>query len=249
MLRQEAIVIVGATSQIAQKVVAIWTKRHSAKVVLIARDLDKLLPIASELQSINPKSEIICKELDFTDIQAANDLIEHICNLFHVSKVLIAFGVLPKQAEIENDFYMMQDSLNVNGVLPIIFSEMFISRMRNLKFASLAIIGSVSGDRGRKSNYFYGAAKSMLDTYVQGVRHRLYNSPLHVCIIKPGPTDTPMTKETSSAIKLADPQKVALDIVNGIRKKRLVIYTPPRWKVLMFLVRNLPESIFNKLDI
>jgi len=246
---QEAIVIVGATSHIAQHVTAIWAKQSPAAIFLVARNLNKLHPISCHLQILNPESEIICMALEFSDIQAADDLIDQIFSSYAVTKVLIAFGTLPEQSICQHDFDLAQKSLIINGVLPIIFCEIFISKMKDLKPASLAIIGSVAGDRGRKSNYFYGAAKSMIDTYIQGARHRLSKSPIHLCIVKPGPTATPMTEGMEGNLQLADPKNVALDIVKGIRNKKSVIYTPSRWRVMMMVVRNLPEFIFNKLNI
>ena len=137
----------------------------------------------------------------------------------------------------------------INGILPIILCEIFISKMQDLSSGSIAVIGSVAGDRGRKSNYFYGAAKSMIDTYIQGARHRLSGTSLNISIVKPGPTATPMTEGLGLNLSFADPNIVAHDIVNGIKKKQAVIYTPTKWRFIMMVIRNLPAFIFNKLNI
>ena len=249
MNSQEAIVIVGATSHIAQHVTSIWAQESNAAIFLIARDISKLHPISSNLKILNPNSQIICKQLLFSDIKTANDLITQIADSHTISKVLIAFGTLPDQSICQKDFELAQNSLIINGVLPIIFCEIFISKMKDVKSASLSIIGSVAGDRGRKSNYFYGAAKGMIDTYVQGARHRLSKSALHLCIIKPGPTESPMTEGMDNGLQLAKPASVAMDIVKGIKDRKAIIYTPTKWKLIMMIIRNLPEFIFKKLNI
>ena len=249
MEKKETIVIVGATSAIAENVARIWLKEHSVDIILIGRNLKKLTSISSDLKILSPSSEIICKDLLFENLEAAQKVVNEIFQSHHVSKVLIAFGTLPNQSICQENLNFAKDSLILNGIMPILYSEIFLSKMNISAPSTLAIIGSVAGDRGRKSNYFYGSAKSMIDTYVEGARHRLANSPLHLCIIKPGPTKTPMTESLDVNLRLADPKIVALDIVKGIQKKKSVIYTPLKWRIIMTIIRNLPEFIFHKLNI
>ena len=115
---------------------------------------------------------------------------------------------------------------------------------------TLAVISSVAGDRGRKSNYIYGAAKGLVTRYVQGLQHRLANSNVHVVLIKPGPTDTPMTASlVAQGAKLASVESVALGIVTAIERKKTVAYVPGKWWLIMMIIRHLPSFIFNKMNI
>jgi len=112
----------------------------------------------------------------------------------------------------------------------------------------IAVIGSVAGDRGRRSNYVYGAAKAMVDCYLQGMRHRLGPEGVQVVTIKPGPTDTPMTANYNQpGVRLADPEKVAKQIVEGIAARRSVIYAPGIWLWIMLIIRHIPEWIFRRM--
>lgn len=249
MKKKETIVILGGTSVIAQNAAKIWLKRYSVDIILIGRNLKKLNLIASNLNPSNPSSEIVCKELVFDDLEAGQKLVNEIFQFHHITKALIAFGTLPDQSICQKDSKYAKDSLVINGVMPIIYSEMFIEKMNASLASTLGIIGSVAGDRGRKSNYFYGSSKSMIEAYVQGARHRLTSSPLNVCIIKPGPTKTPMTETLNLNLKLADPTIVAMDIVKGMHKNKSVIYTPSKWKIIMTIIKNLPDFIFHKLNI
>ena len=239
----------GGASVIAINVAKIWLKKSPIKIILIARNLKKLEATISELRNINPLSEIICKELVFDDLDAGQKLIDQIFDSNIVSKVLIAFGTLPNQLECEGNSSYIRDTLFINGILPILYADIFTARIDTSLPSTIAMIGSVAGDRGRRSNYFYGSAKSMIEIYIEGARHRFQNSKLNFCLIKPGPTQTPMTKSLNLNIKLADPKKVSRDIVDGIKKKKSVIYTPTKWKLIMFVIRNLPEFIFHKLKI
>ena len=114
----------------------------------------------------------------------------------------------------------------------------------------IAIIGSVAGDRGRKSNYVYGAAKGLVARYAEGMQHRFFGTGLQVSLIKPGPTATPMTaKLQENGLKCASVESVALEIVRGVEKGRAVIYAPKKWQLIMLIVRHIPAVIFNKLNI
>ena len=115
----------------------------------------------------------------------------------------------------------------------------------------LAVIGSVAGDRGRKSNYIYGASKALIDRYMQGLQHRigLLGSNVTATLIKPGPTQTPMTAGISGKGKMATPEQVAKDIVDGIHANKRVIYTPSKWAIIMMIIRHLPFFILKKMDI
>jgi len=249
MKHQETIAILGATSTIAEHVARIWSADDSVTLILIGRNVKKLNIIATNLSILNPSAKIICKDLIFENLEAGEMLINEIFDYHQISKVLIAFGTLPDQIACQEDVNLAKDSLIVNGVLPILYCEMFITKMNASAPSLLALIGSVAGDRGRKSNYFYGAAKSMMDVYLQGVRHRLAKSSLHFCMIKPGPTKTAMTESLDLNFRLADPEIVAKEIVRGIQRKKSVIYTPSRWRIIMIIIRSLPESIFHKLNI
>jgi short-subunit dehydrogenase len=115
---------------------------------------------------------------------------------------------------------------------------------------ALGIIGSVAGDRGRKSNYVYGAAKGLVERYAQGLQHRLAGSGVTVTLVKPGPTDTPMTSHLKQqGAKLADVESVARDIVDGIAAGRPEVYTPGKWALIMAVIRNLPRPVFHRMNI
>ena len=163
---------------------------------------------------------------------------------------MIAHGSLPNQLECQESINKTKDKLLINGISPVLFAEAFVGKMQKADGGTLAIIGSVAGDRGRKSNYVYGAAKGLVTRYVQGLQHRLANTKVKVVLIKPGPTDTPMTAHLKQKdTKLASVDRVAREIVRGIEKGRRVVYTPKIWWVIMMVIRHLPYFIFRKLDI
>ncbi len=111
------------------------------------------------------------------------------------------------------------------------------------------MIGSVAGDRGRQSNYVYGTAKGALALFLQGMRNRLSKRGVQVLTIKPGFVDTPMTASFPKGPLWATPDKVAEDIEKAIDKRRDVLYTPGFWRLIMLIIKSVPEAIFKRLSL
>jgi short-subunit dehydrogenase len=130
------------------------------------------------------------------------------------------------------------------------YAQGFARHMAQAGQGTLAIIGSVAGDRGRRSNYVYGAAKGLVTRFAQGLQHRLAGTGVKVVLIKPGPTDTPMTAHfKAQGASLAPVSAVAQATVAAIDKGQAVAYVPGKWWLIMMVVRHLPAFIFNKINI
>src|SRR5262249_45357577 len=114
---------------------------------------------------------------------------------------------------------------------------------------TLAVISSVAGDRGRKSNYVYGAAKAGVSVFLEGLAARVHARGVHILNIKPGPVDTPMTANLKKSGLFATPQRVAADICGALKSDRTgVIYTPWFWRWIMFIIRMIPTPIMRRLS-
>lgn len=247
---RKKIVIIGATSAIAQQCARLWAKENPSEIVLVGRNQEKTEQVASDLKVRSPETTITSIQKDFLYPEQIQTLVADIYKQGEVDIVLIAQGSLPNQEACQNDLNQCYDALNVNGISPVLFAEAFAMHMQKANSGTLAVIGSVAGDRGRKSNYVYGAAKGMVTRYLQGLQHRLASTGVKVVLIKPGPTDTPMTAHLKqSGAKLASVERVAGDIVRGIEYGQRVVYTPKLWSVIMMVIRHIPSFIFNKLKI
>ena len=244
------IVIVGATSGIAIECARIWIKTEPANLILVVRDLERAKPLAADLLVRSPESTVEVLACNFINPSAISDVVRAISKEGPIDIVLIAQGTLPDQLDCENDLLLSNDTLVINGVSPCLFAEAFANLMQAQISGNIAIIGSVAGDRGRKSNYIYGAAKGLVARYAEGMQHRFAGTGIRVSLIKPGPTATAMTaKLRENGLKCASTTSVAQDIVHGIEKGQAVIYTPKKWQLIMLIVRHMPAVIFNKLNI
>lgn len=244
------IVIIGATSAMAEHCARLWAQAAHVRLTLVGRDQARTNRVADDLRVRSPQSIVQVMTADFVKASAIQETVNTIVARNAVDVVLIAHGVLSDQATCQDEVLACDDALQINGVSPVLFAEAFAKPMVAANHGTIAIIGSVAGDRGRKTNYVYGAAKGLVSRYAQGMQHRLAHTGVKVVLIKPGPTDTPMTRDLkATGQKMASVEQVAQDIVRGIAVGKPVIYTPRIWQIIMLVVMHLPRLIFNRLDI
>jgi decaprenylphospho-beta-D-erythro-pentofuranosid-2-ulose 2-reductase len=245
-LSKKRIVIIGATSAIAEHCARLWA-RESADFLLVGRDLARIQRVADDLRVRSPQSDIQTTQIDFLDVDAIAALAQQAAQSA-IDIVLIAHGDLPVQQNCEQDLHQAQAALQVNGLSPALFAEAFAKQLALQGRGTLALIGSVAGDRGRKANYVYGAGKGMLERYAQGLQHRFATTGIKIVLIKPGPTATPMTAHLPSG-GLAKVDQVAHAIIKAIESGKPVAYVPAKWQLIMLIVQHLPRWIFHKLNI
>ena len=243
-------VLVGASSAMAQHCARLWVQSAAARLTLVGRDAQRLQAIADDLRVRSPQSVVSTVLADFASAQGVAACVKHCTDLAAVDVALVAHGVLSDQAACEQDLQVCEQSLQVNGLSPVLFAQGFVQAMTQAGGGTLAVIGSVAGDRGRKSNYVYGAAKGLVDRYLQGLQHRLALGPVRVVRIKPGPTDTPMTADLKAqGRRMASVEQVAADIVRGIARGQEVVYTPGIWRLIMWVVRHIPSRVFKHINL
>jgi short-subunit dehydrogenase len=247
---RKRIVIIGATSAIAEQCARLWAAEGPAEMILVGRDRQKTEAVACDLRVRAPDTMVTNIAADFHDPESIQALADGASKAGPVDIVLIAHGSLPDQPQCQNHLRACREALDINGISPVLFAEAFAGHMQKANSGTLAIIGSVAGDRGRKSNYVYGAAKGLVTRYAQGLQHRLAKTGVKVVLVKPGPTDTPMTAHLKQkGGQLASAESVAKCIVRGIALGRSAVYAPAKWALIMMVIRHIPNLIFNKMSI
>ena len=250
MNKIKKIVIIGATSVMAEHCARLWVQARSVDLILVGRDTGRIERVAADLRVRSPQSKIRTVQSDFLESNAIYSTVDAIVEQGDVDVVLIAHGSLPEQSDCQDDLGICRSALEVNGVSPVLFAEAFAKHMGRANHGTLALIGSVAGDRGRKSNYVYGAAKGMVTRYAQGLQHRFAGTGVKVVLIKPGPTNTPMTAHLQGkGLKMASVEEVAQKIVDAVDCGQPLVYVPGKWALIMMIIRHLPKFIFNKINI
>ena len=153
MNNKKRIVIIGATSAIAEHCARMWVQKQPTDLTLVGRDETRLERVATDLNVRSPQSEFRVMQADFLDPRAIDDLTQKIFALGNVDVVLIAHGSLPEQTDCQDDLKACHEALEINGISPVLYAEAFAKHMAKANHGTIALIGSVAGDRGRKSNY------------------------------------------------------------------------------------------------
>jgi decaprenylphospho-beta-D-erythro-pentofuranosid-2-ulose 2-reductase len=241
------IVVIGATSGIAEQCCRLWAV-EGADFVLMARDTAKAEKIAADLKVRGAKSIALAKA-DFLDPAAIKAFADGALAEGPVDIVLIAHGWMPLEQD-KVDMATADEILQINAVSPVLFAEAFAGPFAQARRGTIAIIGSVAGDTTRRANYIYGASKALLTRYAQGLDHRLFGTGVKVVLIKPGPTDTAMAAHMKEkGQRMATPEQVARISVDAIRRGKHEVYAPALWRYIMLIVRHMPRPILNRLPI
>ncbi len=240
------VLAIGATSGILQQCLRLRLQEENIDGILVGRDLRRLEQMADDLRVRQPESSWRIEIVDFLDHHAIETLIAR-CG--DIDLAYVAHGALIDQLDCEQSLLRTQESLSINALSPALFCSAIATRLEQQGHGQLVIFGSVAGDRGRRSNYIYGASKALLARYAQGLQHKFAGSQVHVSLVKPGPTATAMTAHLAASTRLAPVDKVAACIERGVRAKKPVIYAPAIWAWIMLIIIHLPRQIFNRMKI
>lgn len=248
----QRIAIFGATSAIAIEAARLWVGR-GAVLYLVGRSAAKLEAVAADLRvraGAPDRVHTDLADLDRLDdaqatVQRMNDRLGGVPDV-----VLMAQGTLPDQALCGSDPAAALAAIRSNALSVIALLTVIGTQMEAAGKGHVAVIGSVAGDRGRQSNYIYGAAKGMLELYLQGLRNRLAPKGIPVLTIKPGFVDTPMTAAFDKKGPLwATAAQVGGGIVAAVDARKDVVYLPWFWRFIMLIICSIPERVFKRLKL
>jgi short-subunit dehydrogenase len=242
------ILVLGATSGIAEATCRLWAARGDS-LFLVARTADKLSAVAADLRT-RGASYVGTAVADLDQTATHPELLAHAVNsLAGLDIALLALGVLGDATEAERTFAEAVPILHTNFNAPVSLLTWLANYCAQRHHGTLAVLSSVAGDRGRKSNYVYGSSKAGLSTFVDGLRNRIDREGVRVMTIKPGPVKTAMTEGMKGNSKFADVEAVATTLVREIDKGTSIVYVPGIWRIIMAVIKLIPDLIFKKLNL
>ena len=241
-------VILGASSALAQAVARILVE-NGQSLVLVGRDAEKVNAVAADLMvragdAVSVQTRIV----DLADTDVHQKLVDSTAD---AESYWLFYGSLSDQATCEANWSDAEAAYTVNFTS----AASLLGRVANVfearKRGSLVVVSSVAGDRGRQSNYVYGASKGALSLFCQGLRSRLQKSGVHLLTVKPGFIDTPMTANVpkTPGMLWVTPDRVARDMVRAQSRGKDVLYTPWFWGPIMLIIRLIPEPLFKRLSL
>lgn len=243
----ETWIILGATSSMA-RALARKLSVQGAVLLLCGRDLDDLRSTAADCLARGAKDAQACA-FDARDTGSFAQIIDRAAAQDGMINCAVFVGSMPSQETIDANPELLNETIQDNYTGPATFLQMLAPELEARGGGTIVGVGSVAGDRGRIGNYVYGSAKAGFATYLSGLRNRLTRAGAHVVTVKPGFVDTAMTWDVDGMFLVAAPEKVASDILNAVKKKKNVIYTPFFWRYIMLIICHIPEFIFKKMSV
>lgn len=241
------VLVFGATSAIARATAASFARRGYA-LYLAGRDAEELSRSATDLAlrygvpsqyGLMDAEDVDSHSVFYSQVQAVTGGVEG---------VIMAVGFLGDQ-RLARDFPLAAQVFQTNLVGPASLLALVAGDFEIRRHGFIVGISSVAGDRGRQSNYIYGAAKGGLSRYLQGLRNRLYPAGVTVLDVRPGFVDTAMTFGLPGMFLVASPEYVGEHIARAVEKRRDTLYVPWFWRYIMFIIRAIPERIFKRLKL
>ena len=241
-----AVLILGAGSDIGIAVAEAFAQRGYA-IQLAARKPDMLEAARAGLAT---KHGLPVTSHAF-DALATETHAGFIAGLPELPQIAVcAVGLMGEQSGSETDSQAAARVMRSNFEGPASILGELANGFEARGSGTLVGISSVAGERGRATNYVYGAAKAGFTAFLSGLRNRLAKKGGHVVTVLPGFVNTQMTKGMELPAKLtAEPQEVAEAIVRAVTTGKNVIYVHPVWRLIMAIIRNIPERMFKKMKL
>ena len=240
------ILIIGATSAIAEHCARLWATRGDT-LYLVARNEERLKTIVTDLK-VRGATQVLSYPMDLNDLDGHAAMLDLADSAMDgIDTVLIAHGTLSNQKVCEQSVEETLSEIKTNALSTICLLTRIANLFEMKQAGVIAVISSVAGDRGRASNYVYSSTKAMVTAFTSGLLQRLYKSNVAVVTIKPGFVDTPMTASFKKGLLWAKPNLVAEKIIQAIDRRKDEIYVPAFWWAIMQMIKVIPNSVFRKL--
>jgi decaprenylphospho-beta-D-erythro-pentofuranosid-2-ulose 2-reductase len=252
MSANRRVIIIGALSTMAMHTCRLLAA-EGASMALLARNETRLADLAQDLRVRGAaKVTTFASDLEACPDHAAA-LAQATDAIGGADVIAIFYGYLGEQSRAETDLNEAQHIISANfssaASWALAGADLLV---RQGKQGTLLGISSVAGDRGRRSNYVYGAAKAGFSVLMQGIAHRfaaLPNGPT-ARVIKFGFVDTAMTAGITKGGPLwASPDAAAQSVRRAFDHGGPIVYAPWFWRWVMLILRCLPAPIFNRVNI
>lgn len=243
--RPGTVLVLGGTSEIGLAIARALVARGARTVVLAGRDLDALAQAAGTLPV---DTDVVAFDADRPAEHA--DVVGAVTQRHgDLDVVVLAVGVLGEQARDEVDPVRAAAAVQTNFAGPAAALTAVANRLRDQGHGAVVVLSSVAGERVRRSNYVYGAAKAGLDAFALGVGETLRGTGARVLVVRPGFVRTRMTQHLPAAPLAATPEEVAAAVLDGLDRRAELVWVPGRLRVVMSGLRHVPRPVFRRLPL
>ncbi|MDP9823458.1 decaprenylphospho-beta-D-erythro-pentofuranosid-2-ulose 2-reductase [Nocardioides massiliensis] len=246
--RPQHVLLLGGTSDIALATARAWA-RGSAElwVTLAARPGAPRDAAVAELAALGVRTTALDFDAEDTDSHAA--VVRRAAEVRDVDVAVVAFGVLGDEETAWQDHASAVLHARVNYLGAVSVGVPLADLVRRQGHGVIVALSSVAGERARRSNFVYGSTKAGMDAFYVGLGLALRGSGGHVVVVRPGHVRTKMTAGRADAPLATDPEVVAEAIVDGVARRRDIVWVPGAMRGVMSAIRHLPRPLFRRLPL
>ena len=245
MIKDKNILVYGSNSDLSFELLKFLVPEND--LFLVSQNQELLEENRNKLKKLSSK-KIINYCSDLNDLANCNKTLEVALKEFGYLDYIFFFqGYMTQENFIDEEIIK---TVNVNALSAVLIINSMLKKIDKMKKLKVVVITSVAGDRGKKSTLFYGASKSLISSYIEGLIQKYSNSNINFYDLKPGPIKTKMTKNFQQSILYSSPESVSRKIYKVIQKKNSTIsYIPFWWKYIMMIIKFLPNFIYHKVKL
>lgn len=238
--------LLGGTSDIALAIAEAYAAEAPAlDVVLAARPTQRRSDAAARLAGAGVGVREV--DLDAADHASHAATVEQAFSGGDIDMVVVAFGVLGDAEQAWQDPREALELAEVNYTAPVHLGVMVAERLRAQGFGQIVALSSVAGERIRRSNFVYGSTKAGMDGFYVGLSEALRGSGVRVLVVRPGFVKSKMTADAKPAPLAVTPDEVAEQVVAAVRSRKRIVWVPALFRVVMLVLKHIPQVIFRKL--
>ncbi len=246
--RPQHVLLLGGTSDIARAAARAWARESEGlRVTLAARPGGGRDAAVAELEALGARVAVL--DFDAEDTAGHPELVRRAAAERDVDVAVVAFGVLGDEEQAWQDHDSAVEHARVNYVGAVSVGVPLAELVRRQGHGVIVALSSVAGERARRSNFVYGSTKAGMDAFYVGLGLALRGTGAHVVVVRPGHVRTKMTAGRADAPLATDPEVVAAAIVDGVARRRDIVWVPGAMRGVMSAIRHLPRPVFRRLPL
>jgi decaprenylphospho-beta-D-erythro-pentofuranosid-2-ulose 2-reductase len=235
----KTVLILGANSDVAKETIPLYQKR-GYQVIAASRNTGSITSFLEERQI----SGVDVRYFDAVDYESHREFYESLPAKPTI--VVYAAGYLKNNEEAlldwKGSFQMMQ--VHYCGAVSIL--NIIAMDKTNTSLQRIVGLSSLSGVRGRKSNFIYGSTKSAFTQYLAGLRQYLFPRKITVNVVVAGYIRSKMTAGLNLPESLMlEPAYIAQAVVRA--GSAFAIVPGYKWKAIYHVLRLMPERLAARL--
>jgi decaprenylphospho-beta-D-erythro-pentofuranosid-2-ulose 2-reductase len=241
------VAFVGATRGMGRALARRLAERGDA-LFLLGRDATEMERSARDLEARGAPAPVGHATLDLSLPAGFGEALDTADRaLGRIDALVVTGGLFARQEELATDPPRLAALLHANFTGTVLLCQQTAERLAARGGGLICAFGSVAGDRARRSNYLYGAAKAGLSVFLDGLDLAYRDRGVRVLCVKPGFVRTAMTAGLPVPPFAGEPEGVARDVVRAMDGGRHQVYTPRVWCWIMLVIRALPRAILRRL--